>query len=51
MIISIPKEVLEGEKRVAIIPETVAKLKKLGYTIYIEKNAGQFAGFLDNQYV
>jgi NAD(P) transhydrogenase subunit alpha len=51
LIISIPKEVLEGEKRVAIIPETVAKLKKLGYTIYIEKNAGQFAGFLDNQYV
>lgn len=50
MIISIPKEVLKGEKRVGIIPETVAKYKKLGYQIQIEKDAGNEAGFSDEQY-
>lgn len=50
MIISVPKEILEGDKRVSIVPETVIKLKKLGYTVYIQQNAGSDAGFLDEQY-
>jgi NAD(P) transhydrogenase subunit alpha len=51
LIVSIPKEIFEGEKRVAIIPETVAKLKKLGYTVYVQKDAGDLAGFSNQQYL
>lgn len=50
MIISIPKEILTGEKRVGIVPETVAKFKKLGYQIQIEKDAGNEAGFSNEKY-
>ena len=31
MLIGIPKESLSGETRVAATPDTVAKLKKLGF--------------------
>ncbi|MFN3604141.1 MAG: Re/Si-specific NAD(P)(+) transhydrogenase subunit alpha [Leptonema sp. (in: bacteria)] len=50
LIISVPKEIHAGEKRVAIVPETVAKFKKLGYEIYIEKDAGKEAGFSNENY-
>ncbi|MBW7858608.1 MAG: NAD(P)(+) transhydrogenase (Re/Si-specific) subunit alpha, partial [Leptonema sp. (in: Bacteria)] len=50
MIIAIPKETTEGEKRVAIVPESISKLKKKGYTVQIEKGAGLTAGFPDQLY-
>lgn len=51
MVIAIPKEVLKGENRVALIPDTAAKLIKKGFEIIVEKNAGAKAGFLDEKYV
>ena len=49
--VGIPKESLDGEKRVAITPEGVAKLAKLNFTnIQIEKNAGALSNFSDEQY-
>lgn len=45
--IGVPNEVFEGEKRVALSPEAVKRLKKDGFTINIEKGAGEKAGFLD----
>ncbi|MFZ7125091.1 MAG: NAD(P) transhydrogenase subunit alpha [Desulfobacterales bacterium] len=50
MKIGVPKEILEGERRVAAIPETVAKYKKLGCSVVIEKNAGAGALISDESY-
>ena len=48
--IGVPKEVVEGETRVAAIPATVSDLKKLGGEVLIEKGAGQAASFSDADY-
>ena len=50
MIIAVPKEFVAGETRVALVPESVGRLKKLGYTIQVEVGAGVPAGFLDDTY-
>lgn len=50
MIIAIPKEILPGENRVAIIPDVAAKLIKSGFEIHIEKDAGLSAGFTNEKY-
>lgn len=50
MLIGVPKETAKGEKRVALVPETVAKLKKIGYDIVVEKGAGVESGFPDAEY-
>lgn len=51
MILGIPKEIVEGETRVAIVPESVGKLTgKLGHTVKIESGAGLASGFSDAEY-
>ena len=50
MIIAVPKEFVAGEARVALVPESVTRLKKLGFTIRVESGAGGRAGFLDEVY-
>lgn len=45
-----PKEVGEGELRVALTPESAKKLKKLGYQCAIESGAGDAAGFSDGDF-
>ncbi|MEQ9362821.1 MAG: NAD(P)(+) transhydrogenase (Re/Si-specific) subunit alpha [Leptospirales bacterium] len=51
MNLGIPKEIVEGETRVAIVPESVSKLKgKLGHTVRIESGAGVASGFSDAEY-
>jgi len=50
VIIGVPSEILEGENRVAITPETAAKYIKRGLEVRIEKNAGLKAGFRDEDY-
>ncbi|NLB24854.1 MAG: NAD(P) transhydrogenase subunit alpha [Clostridiales bacterium] len=51
MIIGIPKEIMEGEKRVSVIPETVEKLVKEGNKVLVEKGAGEGSHYLDSQYL
>ena len=48
MILGIPKE--ENDPRVAIVPATIPKFKKLGMEILVEKNAGHAASFADSDY-
>ena len=43
MILTIPKESIADEKRVAIAPENVAAFLKLGYELQIESGAGDSA--------
>ena len=50
MILGIPNETLEGEKRVAIVPSHVPLLQKQGFIVHIEAGAGLSAGFTDKMY-
>ncbi len=50
MKIGIPKEVHEGEKRVATTPEAAAQLIKLGFSVSIESGAGAAADLSDQAY-
>ena len=40
MRIAVPKEIREGEKRVALVPDIINKLTRLGYEVSIESGAG-----------
>ena len=50
MLIGIPKEIMFKENRVAALPETVEKFKKLGFDVIVETKAGAGAFTDDDQY-
>ncbi len=50
MKIGVPKEVHEGERRVATTPTVAEQLQKLGFTVAIEAGAGAEANFSDDAY-
>lgn len=50
MRIAVPKEKASGERRVALVPETVARLVEMGIEVGIESGAGERAGFPDKEY-
>ncbi|MCR9131344.1 MAG: Re/Si-specific NAD(P)(+) transhydrogenase subunit alpha [bacterium] len=50
MIVAIPKETAELEKRVSIIPEIAGKLIQKGLELRVESDAGLASNFLDAQY-
>ncbi|MCL2833891.1 MAG: NAD(P) transhydrogenase subunit alpha [Treponema sp.] len=50
MIIGIPKEIMQGERRVSAIPETVSLLIKDGAKVLVESGAGTGAFFSDERY-
>ena len=50
MKISVVKEAREGETRVALVPEAVAKLVAAGHDIAVESGAGADAQFSDAEY-
>ena len=41
MKIGVPKEIVEGERRVGLVPETVGRLVKQGYEVVVETGAGR----------
>lgn len=45
-----PKEVRDGERRVAAIPETIKKFIKAGYKVTVEQGAGLQAGLNDQHF-
>jgi len=45
------KEKAQGESRVAITPDIAAKYIKLGFEVWLEKGAGDNAGFTDAEYL
>lgn len=51
MIIGIPKEIMKNENRVAALPETVEKFKKLGFDVMVETTAGEGAFASDDAYL
>jgi H+-translocating NAD(P) transhydrogenase subunit alpha len=50
MKLGVPKEIIPGETRVALIPDTVAQLTKKGVEVLVESGAGLAASFLDEAY-
>lgn len=48
--IGVPKEILNGEKRVATVPDVVQKLVKLGFAVSVESGAGEHSSFDDDIY-
>ncbi len=50
MKIGAPREIFEGENRVAMTPDSALQLQKLGHSCLIESGAGKKAGFSDDAY-
>ena len=48
--IGIPKEIHPGEKRVAATPQTIIRLKKLGFDLNVEAGAGDGINATDAEY-
>ena len=50
MIVGIPKEILEGEKRVAATPQTVKDLMKCDLEVHVQASAGNASHYIDKDY-
>ena len=50
MKIGIPLETAEGERRVSATPDTVQKLKKMGFEVMVSAGAGERASYSDLRY-
>src|SRR5688500_319063 len=50
MLIGVPREIAGGERRVALVPETVSQLTRAGHRVVVERGAGMRAGFTDEAY-
>jgi NAD(P) transhydrogenase subunit alpha len=50
MIVGVPKEIVAGERRVALVPDLIPKLTKAGLEVVVQPGAGEAAGFLDQAY-
>jgi H+-translocating NAD(P) transhydrogenase subunit alpha len=48
--VAVPKETGAGERRVALVPDAVAKLASSGFTFAVETGAGIAAGFTDEEF-
>src|SRR5688572_19200832 len=51
MLVAVVKEIAPGERRVAIVPEAVAKLTSAGHEVLVQSGAGDGASFPDSAYV
>lgn len=49
-VIAVPREMAEGERRVAIVPEVAQKLTRAGLEVWIEHDAGKGAYYPDDMY-
>jgi NAD(P) transhydrogenase subunit alpha len=50
MLIGVPTEVVPGERRVALVPETIGRLAKAGSSVLVQRGAGLAASFTDEAY-
>ena len=50
MLIGVPTETAPGERRVALVPETIGRLAKSGNTVLVQRGAGIAASFTDEAY-
>ena len=50
MRLAVPGETVAGEKRVALVPDIIPQLLKIGHSVAVEAGAGIRAGFTDEAY-
>jgi len=50
MQIGVPTETVPGERRVALVPETVGRIAKAGSSVLVQRGAGSAASFTDDAY-
>ena len=50
MKVGVPKEIAAGERRVALVPEMVARLRDAGVDVLVELGAGEAASYTDASY-
>ena len=50
MKVGVPKETAPDERRVALVPEIVAKLSQTGFDVIVEPGAGEAASFTDDAF-
>jgi NAD(P) transhydrogenase subunit alpha len=50
MKVGVPAEILAGERRVALVPETAGRLVKAKVGVVVQAGAGERAGFPDREY-
>ena len=50
MRVAVAKEIKAGEKRVALVPDIISKLTKVGLEVVIESNAGLASEYSDKQF-
>lgn len=50
MIVAVPRESALNERRVALVPETVARFRKTGIAVCVQRGAGEAAAFPDELY-
>jgi NAD(P) transhydrogenase subunit alpha len=48
--VGVPRETEQGERRVALVPESVPKLVALGLDVAVQRGAGEAASFPDDAY-
>jgi H+-translocating NAD(P) transhydrogenase subunit alpha len=51
MKVGVAKEIAPGERRVALVPESIDRLRAAGISVFVEQGAGAEAAFPDNAYV
>jgi NAD(P) transhydrogenase subunit alpha len=51
LVVGVPRERAVGERRVALIPDTVSELTARGFAVHVESGAGAGAHFDDEAYV
>ncbi len=50
MNVGIPQEIQENEERVGATPKTIARLKKQGFSVYVQEGAGLRSSISDQEY-
>jgi NAD(P) transhydrogenase subunit alpha len=50
MRVGVPRETVDGERRVALVPELIARLSPHGFDVLVERGAGKAAAFPDAAY-
>ena len=50
MKIAVPREIYDGERRVGITPDCISSLKKMGFDVFIESDAGLHSSFTNDDY-
>jgi len=48
--LAVPRECRPGERRVAVTPDNIARLTKMGFAVVVEHDAGAAASFGDDDY-